>query len=235
MRKVFCVSIAAVLSSIAGAQLVIYNGLNPTRTGAGYLSLDGGINFEGQNVGSETGELITDSVGATNIISVEGQFVLDPEGSTATGDTAVLVQVYNFSNGAAGSLLGSQLVTHPRETDINDLFTPFGSGFTEADIVADVKIFGLIPGSQYIVSMQQQTPNADFLGAVTLNGDTNIYGRDYSSFGYSGLYGFTNWGIVTQDDGDPEGDLDMRIEGTPEPATFTLVGLGALMLIRRRR
>ena len=233
MKRLPLLALASVLCVGAHAQVTIYNGLNAANVNYGFGSWDGGSgDFSGSNFGDEQGQVITNTVGATTVTSVEGYFLGYDAASSATG---MLVQVYNFSGGTVGSLVGQQVVTSPTETDTPGGFVQYGGAYTEYDITASVNISGLVAGNQYLVALQGQGPNWGFIGANTGDGNSNVYSRNNSANGYSGDFG-TDWaGIDTY--GYPQGDLDLAVTGTaaPEPATYAFLALGVLGVIRRRR
>src|ERR1700722_13993925 len=115
MNKLIFLALASALCVGANAQVTIYNGLNTSNVNYGFGSWDGGSgDFSGSNYGDEQGQVVTNTVGATSITSVEGYYLGSDSSSAAPG---MLVQVFNFSGGVVGSLVGQQVVTNQAETD----------------------------------------------------------------------------------------------------------------------
>jgi len=230
MKKLsFLIAALFVVAGAANAQITLYNNLGGTYAGD-HGDSDGGSNTFGANYGLESGQVITDS-GASSISSVELLFDAYSSSSAATG---FLVQVYNFSGGVVGSLVGSQDVSSYSEVDSSpsNINTPY-----QWDITAATNIAGLVSGNQYLVAMQNQSANYAYAQYDT-SGNPGTYLRDYSSNGYPGGYGFTNWEEAGSA-GFGAGNQLMEVEGqqaVPAPAGVWALGLGlGAVLLRRRK
>jgi len=205
-----------------------YNDLGDTNPQVGYGDWDGGVNQLGGNYGLQTGQVFT--AGGNNVSAVEGYFI----GFTNTPNfTGALVQIFNFSGGVVGSMVGQQQVSGSAVSLGGD---PVFTGYYRIDVTANVNITGLSSGQQYLAVLQGQGADWHYLLA-NLDGNADSYGRDYSSFGYQGGYGTTTWTDQNTLNGYGEGDTLMRISGAvPEPASIAALGIGALgLFIRRRR
>jgi len=214
----------------AHAQVDLYNDLSDTTYTQGNGDWDGGVNQLGSNAGLQCGQVFTSTINGS-VTSVEGMYV----GFTATPTyNGALVQIFNFSGGTVGSLVGQAQVSGNLAVPGAD---PVFTSYYRYDLTANVNIAGLVSGNQYFATLQGQGPDWAYL---LRNGDGNLttFGRDYSSFGYAGGYGTTTWTeMAALNLGYSSGDSLMRIAGTPvpEPASMAALGLGVAALIRRRR
>jgi hypothetical protein len=218
----------------ANAQVTVYNNLSGSLDD-GYFNWDGGSTDEGgASYGSQTGQVFTDSSGVTSLTSIESIYVGFEASSQATN---MLVQLFNFSGGVVGSMVGQQTVSPVSEVDsaINS-GNLGGRGLTSFDITANMNISGLVSGQQYLVVMQGQGANVGYQGVTYNAADTNDYVRDFSSFGNPGVFGITTW-TEAGSDALTSGDTLMKVTGSaaPEPASICALGLGVLAVIRRRR
>ena len=217
-------------SALASAQVNLYNDLTATATN-GYGSGDGGQNdFGGVGYGDQTGQVFTDT-GASSISQVEAEYLGFDASSSATG---LLIQVFNFSGGSVGTMVGQQTITNFSEND-----TAAGgnfSGYENFDITAATNISGIVSGNQYLLTMQVQGPNWAFLENDG-SGTPGTYVRNYSSFGNSGGFG-ASWAELSTL-GYTSGNSLMSITGAqavPSPAGILALGLGiGALIIRKRR
>ncbi len=188
---------------------------------------DGGISDLGANIGLQVGERVTAVDGGTEISSIKSRVIMGVDGG-AFNDA--LVQVWNLSGNTVGSLVGEQVV--------GGTFVDLGAdgnipGFFGYDLTVNVSIGGLVAGNDYLVSVQGRSDNWGYI-ARSDDSQLNTFGRDFSSFGYPGEYGATDWtemGALSQG----SGSAVMTVEAVPEPATMAVLGLGVLGLARRRR
>lgn len=70
--------------------------------------------------------------------------------------------------------------------------------------------------------------------ARATSGNHGTFMRDYSSFGYGGGYGHTDWREAGADCWG-SGDANMLVEAVPEPAGLIALCAGILAVMRRRR
>jgi hypothetical protein len=233
LKKISLIVAAIGMVAGANAQGVIYNGLGG-HTDDGYISLDGGAGVVGANYGSQIGQVVTDSNGSTSVTQLESYFV---GAYTATSEsTAMFAEVFNYSGGNVGSLVSSQTSTSFTETD--GTFTSSNlNGYYKFDITANFSgLTGLSNGHQYLVVLQAQSPSF-FWEGVSYGNNADVWVRDYSNFGYPGLWGTTTW-TTAGNIGLNNADQLMKVTGggsTPEPASICALGLGIAAVIRRRR
>jgi MYXO-CTERM domain-containing protein len=224
-----CLSLVACASAFGQVQL--YNNLN-TNFDNGYLADDGGVNDYGQNFGGQIGQVITDVAGGDTISNIESYYIGYHPTSLATD---LFVEVFDFSGGVAGSLIGSENVGVASEND-SVIASGALAGLDMYDIDANVNIGGLIAGQQYLVTMQAVSADAIYQG-INHGSNADTYYRDSSQFGYQGIYGTTTWTDLAGLEGS-ESDTTMAIQATtatPEPISLGVLGFGALALLRRRR
>jgi MYXO-CTERM domain-containing protein len=224
-----CLSLVACASAFGQVQL--YNNLN-TNFDNGWWDNDGGINDEGTNFGGQIGQVITDLAAGDTISNIESYYVGFESSSAASG---MFVEVFNFSGGVVGSLVGSENVGVASEND-SVIASGALAGLDMYDIDANVDIGGLIAGQQYLVTMQAISGNAVYQG-INNGNNPDTYYRDFSQFGYAGIYGAADWTELSTINGVPA-DATMAIQATtatPEPISLGVLGFGALALLRRRR
>jgi hypothetical protein len=230
MKKTVWLVLAVAFVSSAHAD-TLFNNLGGSFD-IGWFDVDGGSN-DGLNHGGQVAQVITNTHD-TAITGIEEEFVGYGQTSEATG---ILAEVYQLNGGGADSLVASQTVTSYSEQDRPVSSGPL-NGDNGYDISTSVDLAGLQTGQQYLVVLQLQTANLSFAG-LSQNGNPDAYVRDFSSFGYAGVYGTASWAELGAYKGDPtqSGDLLMKVTGaaTPEPATMAALGLGVLGLVRRRR
>jgi hypothetical protein len=223
------------LAACAGAfgQVELYNNLNGSMD-QGLWDTDGGVNDYAQNFGGQVGQVITDVAGYGTISNIEDHYAgfgQDPT-SLATG---LFVEVFNYSGGTVGSLVGSENVGVASE---HDSTTSVGgtAGYSLFDIDANVNISGLVGGQQYLVTMQVDGPVVAFQG-ISYNRNKDTYVRDFTQLGSGTIYGFPNWTEVGSYLGGTQyqSDAIMEVQGTPEPVSLGVLGLGVIAMVRRRR
>lgn len=212
-------------ATVAHAQVVLFNNLNATGT-VGYYDTDGGQNDQLAH-GGQVGQIFTDN-GASGISKVESLYVGYSNSSLAT---AYLVQVFNFSAGVAGSMVGQQTVSTYNETDsLNSKINA-----NQYDVSLSTNISGLTSANQYLLTMQVQGPNMTFLE----NDESGIHGtfaRDFTSFGNAGAFGTTTWTDVSSLNLKAGNSL-MKITGAqavPSPQGWLALGLGICALKMRK-
>lgn len=220
------------LATALGAQafgVTLYDNLNQAYNDAGGC-WDGGINNLGDNEGLQIGQRVTGVAGGEVLTRVSGLFLELSDSVNATGG---LVQVFNLSGNSVGSLVGEQTVTVDDTVLGPDTVLNFDLFMHQIDAYCNIP--GLSAGADYLVVLQGQGPDWGYLG-LDDNGNQNTFLRDYSSFGYPGGYGFTDWREQSEA-GFASGDASLLIEGSPvpEPTTLAALGLGALAMLRGRR
>lgn len=228
MKQFAILVLAAALGTQAFA-VTLYDRLDQTYVEAGGC-WDGGINDLGDNEGLQIGQRVTGIAGGEVLTRVSGRFLEFTDSVNATG---ALVQVFNLSGNAVGALVGEQTLSVDDTVVGPDQV--LNLGLTIHQIDAYCNIAGLTAGADYLVVLQGQGPYWGYLG-LNDDGNQNTFLRDYSSFGYPGGYGFTDW-MEQSAAGYASGDASLLVEGSPvpEPATLAALGLGALAMLRRRK
>jgi hypothetical protein len=210
----------------------LYNNIADT-TGISYYGCwDGGSADAGggTSYGLQTGQVFTSSITGT-LTSAEGIY---ENLSSAPALTGALVQVFNFSSGSVGSLVGEQFVSG---SITNMGQSRHFSNFFENRVAALVSIPGLVSGQKYLAVLQPQGNNWGWLEDNN-NGNKNTFCRDYSNRGSSPSFGNSIWKESGTYSGFFSGDTVMRIQGeqlVPEPCSLVALSVGALAFLRRRR
>jgi hypothetical protein len=96
------------------------------------------------------------------------------------------------------------------------------------DITLNVSIGGLTAGNEYVVTIQPHS-TTDYGGLLYTNTSAHDnFWRDYTSYGYSGRLGHTDFTSANT-------ESSMRVIAVPEPSVLAAVGLGLCLLVRRNR
>lgn len=227
MRKlsVFAIAAAMAVPAISGAQIVLYDKLGQAYDG-GNGAWDGGSGAFGSNYGLQVGQRVANP-GNLNITRVVGEWLTFGGASP----TSALIQVFALSGNVVGALLDSVTDSSLTVTTFTD--TVFGLVGKKVDTGLDLNLMAANGGGDVLVTMQPQSSDWGYI-AVMSGSAPNTFIRDYSSFGYGGGYGTTDW-TEKGAFGFGSGDANMRVEAVPEPATMLALGAGLAALAARRR
>lgn len=186
---------------------------------------DGGAGDFGKNYGLQVGQRVAAVAGGETITQVTGAYLM----FTKTPDIqSGLVQVFDLLGDTVGGLVGSY----------QGVITWTTSGQYDGDIViyvtAQTSIGGLKAGDDYLVVLQPHGLNWGYI-ARDANGAHGTFLRDYSSFGYQGGYGTTDW-VEAGAYGYGSGDASMLVVATPEQSSLVyLATLSGLFIVARGR
>lgn len=230
MKKLLIISLACVAAAAHAGQL-FYGG-----------DFDGRSGLRSQEGGNVSDSRVYDNFmlnQTSNISDVYGNF-LDSSGGAST--SAFWEIRTGLSEGNGGTVVAGGVFSAATTTATGR------GGFGLNEYTYDVKVSGvtLNAGTMYWLTV---APDMTGLGGVNLflstTGGANGVGGplgDDNAFWDSSFYGqtWTNSGIATAF-GDAnhtqKWDFSLGVNGSPvpEPATFAVLGLGALALIKRRR
>lgn len=210
----------ALLSTAAFASPVWYNGDDDGISGFAALTVPNGF-----GAGFTQYEEFTWN-SASNAGSIMGT-ILGTSSVSITQLNWEIRQGMDLGTSNAGTLIASGT------SNINTTFVSNWAPNTSLDVykmTGDITSTALSNGGSYFLGFAIVSPSANFVGGITTTSGANSVGspvNNDNAFSINNSGGFGSTGV----------DLSMGI-GTstvPEPATFAVLGLGAIALLRRRR
>lgn len=185
---------------------------------------DGGGNIYGASFGCQVGQQMTVPSAANAITKVAVEMIIH-----STNVTTALVSVHEVIGGTPQSNAYSS-ATVPITAVFDRFDTTFGINvhYVEA---AGLNLALPTPGTDIVVQLQPQSPEWGYVLRSSINPLWPSYRRDYSSFGYGGVYGSGTWTSFMPG----SSDVSMLVEAVPEPGTMTALAIGLAAIWRRRQ
>ncbi|MBV6457849.1 MAG: hypothetical protein HONBIEJF_00969 [Fimbriimonadaceae bacterium] len=221
MKALVVLGLAAI--GVSAQAITVYNQLGQQFDTAD-AAWDGGSNIFGSSFGCQVGQQMTVPNGATAITKVAVEMLV-----FNTNVTTALVSVHEVISGTPQTnAYSSATVSITAVFDRFDTMFGIDIHYVEA---AGLNLALPAPGTDIVVQLQPQSSDWGYVLRSSVNPQWPSYSRDFSSFGYAGVYGHSNWASFMPG----TSDVSMLVEAVPEPATMTALGLGIVAICRRRR